>query len=108
MSKLGLIRRATALTTAAANTAALFGEAQMAVAVVSPSTEEDSANVVTQNFAGILTGPIDFVMVFIQNSAGVHRTAGTVTFSGTTVTVTEANLATTDRVVIKAFTSPLF
>ncbi len=106
MSKAFLLRRATASTAAGATLQT--GEAQFAVAVIAPATDEDSANTVTQSFAGVLTGPIDFVTVFITNSSGVHRTAGTVTVSGQTVTVAEANLATTDRVVIHAFTSPLF
>ena len=106
MSKVQLAHRATAATAAGATI--LYGEAQMAVAHVRPATDEDSGNSVSFNFAGMLTGPVDFATVFVVNTSGVHRTAGTVTWSGTTVTVAESNLATTDRVVITAFTSPLF
>lgn len=109
MSKLQLMRRATASTTAAAVAAAQFGEAQVAVAVVNPSTEEDTANSMTVSFATMLTGPIDFVQVQIRNNSNVVRVPqGAVTFSGTNVTIADTGLAATDTVTVMAFTSPLF
>jgi hypothetical protein len=109
MSKAQIMRRATASTTAAAVAAQTYGEAQFAVAVVNPSTEEDSANSMTVAFASMLTGPIDFVLVQIRNASNVVRAPqGAVTFSGTTVTIADTGLAATDQVIVQAFTSPLF
>lgn len=107
MSKMQLVRRATAATAAGATV--LSGEAQVAVAVVNPATDEDSANSMTVSFAGQLTGPIDFVQVQIRNNSNVIRVPqGAVTFSGTSVTIADTGLATTDTVTVLAFTSPLF
>lgn len=107
MSKIKLVRRATAATAAGATV--LSGEAQMAVAVVNPATDEGSANSMTVSFANELTGPIDFVQVQIRNSSNVIRVPqGAVTFSGTSVTIADSGLDTTDQVVVVAFTSPLF
>lgn len=109
MSKLQVMRRATAATTAAAVAAQTFGEAQVAVAVINPSTEEDTANSMTVNFAGQLTGPIDFAIVQIRNASNVVRVPqGAVTFSGTSVTIADTGFVTTDQVIVQAFTSPLF
>jgi hypothetical protein len=109
MSKTQIMRRVTAATTAAAIAAQTYGEAQVAVAVVNPSTEEDTANSMTVAFANMLTGPIDFVVVDIRNASNVMRKPqGAVTFSGTTVTIADTGLVTTDQVIVQAFTSPLF
>jgi hypothetical protein len=109
MSTPQLLRRVTASTTAAAVAAQTYGEAQFAVAVVNPSTEENSANSMSVSFAGMLTGPIDFVDVNIRNSSNVIRKPqGAVTFSGSTVTIADSGLDATDLVIVQAFTSPLF
>jgi hypothetical protein len=109
MSTQQLMRRATASTTAAAVAAQTYGEAQFAIAVVNPSTEEDSANSMTVSFANMLTGPIDFVLVQIRNASNVVRVPqGAVTFSGTNVTIADTGLAATDLVIVQAYTSPLF
>lgn len=84
-----------------------YGEAQSAVGFVTPSTAQDTANAVTLDFAGILTGPVDFAVATVMNSSGLVRTPGTITWSGTIVTVTESNIASTDQIVIQAFASPL-
>jgi hypothetical protein len=55
MSKSQIMRRVTAATTAAAVAAQTYGEAQSAVAIVNPSTEEDTANSLTISFASQLT-----------------------------------------------------
>jgi hypothetical protein len=109
MSKAQIMRRVTASTTAAAVAAQTYGEAQFAVAVVNPSTEEDSANNMTVNFATMLTGAIDFVIVQIRNTSNVVRVPqGAVTVSGLNVTIADTGLAFTDTVIVQAFTSPLF
>lgn len=109
MSKSQIMRRLTAATTAAAVAAQTYGEAQFAVAVVNPSTEEDTANSMTISFASMLTGPIDFVIVQIRNASNVVRVPqGAVTFSGTSVTIADTGLVATDIVTVQAFTSPLF
>lgn len=109
MSKSQIMRRLTAATTAAAVAAQTYGEAQFAVAVVNPSTEEDTANSMTISFASMLTGPIDFVIVQIRNASNVVRVPqGAVTFSGTNVTIADTGLVTTDIVTVQAFASPLF
>jgi hypothetical protein len=109
MSKLQIMRRATAATTAAAVAAQTYGEAQFAVSAVTPSTEEDNANSMTVSFASMLTGPIDFVVVQIRGVGNVLRVpAGAVTFSGTNVTIVDANLTSAETVIVQAYTSPLF
>ncbi len=107
MSKLQIARVTTAATAAAQ--VPTYGEAQCAVVIKNPATDEDSANSMTASFAGMLTGPIDFVLVQIRNASNVVRVPqGAVTFSGTTVTIADTGLVTTDQVIVQAFTSPLF
>lgn len=109
MSKSQIMRRVTASTTAAAVAAQTYGEAQFAVAVVNPSTEEDTANSMVVSFATMVTGPIDFVIVQIRNASNVVRVPqGAVTVSGSNVTIADTGLVTTDTVIVQAFTSPLF
>jgi hypothetical protein len=103
------MRRVTAATTAAAVAAQTYGEAQSAVAIVNPSTEEDTANSLTISFASMLTGPVDYEIVQIRNASNVVRVPqGAVTRSGTNVTIADTGLAATDTVIVQAFTSPLF
>jgi hypothetical protein len=109
MSKSQIMRRVTAATTAAAVAAQTYGEAQSAVAIVNPSTEEDTANSLTISFASMLTGPVDYEIVQIRNASNVVRVPqGAVTRSGTNVTIADTGLAATDTVIVQAFTSPLF
>ena len=107
MSKAQLRRVVTAATAAAQ--ANLDGEGQFAVVVKNPATDEDTANSMTVSFAGMLTGSIDFVTAQIRNASNVVRVPqGAVTFSGTTVTIADTGLVTTDQVIVTAFTSQLF
>jgi hypothetical protein len=109
MSQAQIMRRVTASTTAAAVAAQTYGEAQFAVAVVNPSTEENTANSMTVNFATMLTGAVDFAVVDIRNSSNVLRKPqGAVTVSGLNVTIADTGLDATDTVIVQAFTSPLF
>lgn len=106
MAKIATLRRATAATAAAATTT--YGESQMAVAFVEPATDEDTANSVSQNFAGLLTGPVDRASVVIINASNVSRVPqGAITLSGTTVTVADTGFVSTDRVIITAYATPL-